>query len=155
MQISVNLQSPFSYSIYPIIIILIIVIIYTIYLIIKANKKSTKEEVPTLEKVEIKDVNAIQKKYINKLNTIEADLDANKISVRKAYQELSTVIRHFVYEVTDIKVQYYTLREIKKLNMPILYELIQEYYIPEFSKYSIGNIKESIEKTRKVIQKWN
>ena len=39
--------------------------------------------------------------------------------------------------------------------MPILYELVEEYYVPEFSEKSIGNIKLSIEKTRKVIEKWS
>ncbi len=33
--------------------------------------------------------------------------------------------------------------------MPILYELVEEYYVPEFSEKSIGNIKLSIEKNKK------
>ena len=51
--------------------------------------------------------------------------------------------------------QNYTLKEIENLNMPILYELIKEYYNPEFSKNIKGNILSSIEKTEKVIHKWN
>ena len=39
--------------------------------------------------------------------------------------------------------------------MPFLTELIQEYYAPEFAKQSIGDIKQAIEKTRKVVEKWN
>ena len=86
---------------------------------------------------------------------LESELDGGMITSRKAYQELSMTIRLFVYELTGVEVQSYTLKEIKKLNIPVLYELIKEYYDPEFSKLSKGNIKLSIDKTRGVIQRWN
>ena len=86
---------------------------------------------------------------------IESQLNTNMIHIRIAYQDISRVIRHFVYEVTNIHVQNYSLKEIKDLDMPMLYELMQEYYVPEFSKYSYGNVKDSLQKTRKVIEKWS
>lgn len=72
-----------------------------------------------------------------------------------AYQNLSKVIRNFVFEATHIKVQNYTLDDIRKLNMPILYELISEYYNPEFANISNGNFIYSIEKARGVVERWN
>ena len=51
--------------------------------------------------------------------------------------------------------QNYTLKEIKKLNMPKLYNLIKEYYIPEFANISSGNAEKSIAQAREVIRKWN
>ena len=39
--------------------------------------------------------------------------------------------------------------------MPILYELISEYYNPEFANISNGNFIYSIEKARGVVEKWN
>jgi len=57
--------------------------------------------------------------------------------------------------MTNIKVQNYTLSDIEKINIPILYELVKEYYEPEFSKSSEGNILISLEKTRKVMESWN
>ena len=77
------------------------------------------------------------------------------MDIRAGYQELSIIIRTFVNEVTGIEVQNYALKEIKKLEMPLLYELIKEYYAPEFSENSLGDIENSINKTRKVIEKWN
>ena len=53
-----------------------------------------------------------------------------------------------------IKVQYYTLEDIKKINMPILSKLVEEYYNPEFERVSKGNVLESIGKTKKVIENW-
>ena len=155
MLTSVNLQEPFSYSIYPIIILSILVIINMVYIIIiKIHKKNENKTIEIIE-TPPKNLNAIKQKYIKKINYIEQKLKEQKISVRTAYQGLSSVIRYFVYEVTNIKVQNCTLKDIEKLNFPILYELIQEYYAPEFAKMSYGNIQESLEKTRKVIEKWN
>ena len=158
MQTSVKLQDPFSYSIYPVLIILVLLVLLTVYIIIKYRRKNKipkNIEETKIKEIDEKDINKIKEKYLKKLETVEEKLNSNKISVRHAYQMLSAIIRYFVFEVTNIKVQNYTLREIEKLKMPALTELIEEYYAPEFAEYSLGNIKASIEKTRKVIEKWN
>lgn len=156
METSVKLQGLFSYSFFPILFIAIIVLAITIYLLIQSLKK--KKEVVKIEDVQIiepKNIKAIQNKYLKRLDNLSKKLELGKITIRVAYQGLSTLIRYFIFEVTDIKVQNYTLSEIEKLNMPFLTELIQEYYAPEFAKHSIGDIKQAIEKTRKVVEKWN
>lgn len=156
MQTSVNLQPPFSYSIYPIILICLCIILFTIYLLIKRNKQKKRvEDKIKVEEIKNVDINEIKRKYLEELDVIESQLNTNMIHIRIAYQDISRVIRHFVYEVTNIHVQNYSLKEIKDLDMPMLYELMQEYYVPEFSKYSYGNVKDSLQKTRKVIEKWN
>lgn len=156
MQTSVNLQPPFSYSIYPIILICLCMILFTIYLLIKRNKQKKRvEDKIKVEEIKNVDINEIKRKYLEELDVIESQLNTNMIHIRIAYQDISRVIRHFVYEVTNIHVQNYSLKEIKDLDMPMLYELMQEYYVPEFSKYSYGNVKDSLQKTRKVIEKWN
>lgn len=154
MQIDVNLKAPFSYSWIPIIILLVVLLLPFLYLLLK------KLGVFNLKKNNIlnftaKDINSIRYKYLNKLNDLEKSLNDKKITSRKAYQELSMLIRLFVYELTGLEVQSCTLKDIKKLNIPVLYELIKEYYDPEFSKISKGNIKASIEKTKEVISRWN
>ena len=154
MQIDVNLKAPFSYSWIPIVVLLIVLLLPFIYLLLK------KLGVFNLKKNNIlnftaKDINGIKYKYLNKLNDLDKSLNDKKITSRKAYQELSMLIRLFVYELTGLEVQSCTLKDIKKLNIPVLYELIKEYYDPEFSKISKGNIKASIEKTKEVISRWN
>ena len=79
----------------------------------------------------------------------------NKIELREAYQQISSEMRLFVFEMTDIKTQNYSLAEIKELNLPILYELIEEYYEPEFASKSVGDFNASITKARRVISEWN
>lgn len=157
MQTTVNLQEPFSYSLIPIVIISILIITLLVIGIIYAIRKvriQNKEEI-IVKKDNIKEISKIKEKYINKLISIEKSLTDSKISTRRAYQETSSVIRFFVYEMTGIKVQNYTLQDIKELNMKSLYELVEEYYVPEFAEKSVGDIKSSIEKTRKVIERWN
>lgn len=127
MQTSVNLQDPFSYSIYPELIILILLVLLTISIIIYRklkNRPKIEIENEEIKKLDEKDINRIKEKYLKRLDNIEEKLNSNKISVRHAYQMLSANIRYFVFEVTNIKVQNYTLREIEKLKMPILSELI-------------------------------
>ena len=152
MQINTELQPLFSYSFLPIILLLVILLLPIIFLI---YKKFLGKKKKVLNVYKSKDINMIKYNYLNKLNDLEKLLDNQEISSREAYQELSLLIREFVYELTGIEVQTCTLQEIKYLNIPILYELISEYYDPEFSKVSKGNIKLSIEKTKGVIGRWN
>ena len=151
MQVTTELRPLFSYSFIPIIFLLILIAL-TIFI----NKYLKKKEIQ--EKLIIpnpKDLLIIKRKYLAKINELLNNFHNKKITNRKAYQELSSLIRNFIYEATNIKVQNYTLKEISLLNMPILYQLVSEYYDPEFSKISKGNIIISIDKTRMVIEKWN
>ncbi len=150
MQITVKLRDMFSYSIYPIVIFFVLLIVILVFLVISLSKKNKKISSPI-----IKDQNAIKQKYLRKLEQLTILLQNKQISSRKGYQELSLCIRHFIFELTDIKVQNYSLEEIKQLNMPILYELVKGYYRPEFAQKSEGNIIEEIKKASEVIQKWN
>lgn len=156
METSVNLQNPYTYSVLPILLIAITIILITLYLLIETIKNKSKPiKIEDVKIVEPKNIKAIQSKYLKRLDNLRKKLELNKITIRVAYQGLSTLIRYFIFEVTDIKVQNYTLSEIETLNMPFLTELIQEYYAPEFAKQSIGDIKQAIDKTRKVVEKWN
>lgn len=154
MQTSVNLEPPFSYTMGYVIIVLLIILAITIWWYLNKNKKQLPLNIEVREENK-KNIKAIKIKYLKKLLALENKLDKNEIQIRKAYQNLSSIIRYFVHAVTGIKVQNCTLEDIKELNMPKLYDLIKEYYRPEFAEKSLGDIKASIEKTRKVIKKWN
>ena len=153
-EISTPLQEPFSYSIIPIVVLgFLIIILVFLYIFLKSKKK--KNTIPVIIEPNLKDRNQIKAIYLNKLNELLKKVEENSITNRFAYQELSILIREFIYEMTNIKVQNYTLSDIEKINIPILYELVKEYYEPEFSKSSEGNILISLEKTRKVMESWN
>jgi hypothetical protein len=157
MQTSVKLQEPFSYSIIPLIIAICIILAITYYLIHKKRKKEKvkEENIKIIPTKNIKNIPVIKGKYLEQIDSIEYKYNEKKINLRQAYQLISQTIRMFVFEVTDITTQNYTLKEIKKLNIPKLYELIEEYYEPEFASKSVGDLEASIQKARRVIKQWN
>ena len=153
IELKTELSNPFSYSIFPILILIIIIFLLILILFIRKKKKDAKKKIVIITPNE-KDENAIKNFYIEKINELLVNIQKNIISNREAYQSLSKLIRMFIYEMTNIKVQNYTLGDIKNINIPILYELVKEYYSPEFSRESKGDIISSIEKTRKVMEVW-
>ncbi len=159
MQISIKLQDPFTYSNIPLIITIVFVVVVTFYLVSLRNKKKNSikkdDEIKEIPDRNIKNIPVIKGKYLNQLDTIEYKYINHMIELRKAYQLVSEAIRLFVFEITDITTQNYSLSEIKNLNIPNLYELIKEYYEPEFASKTIGDFNSSINKARRIIKEWN
>ena len=149
MQIKTELNDMFSYSLFPVIILFVITVIFLLYLIIIKNNKKYNIITPNKKKL----LN-IKNNYLNNLDILLNDYSNNIISKREAYHRLSLSIRNFIYETTNIKVQYFTLEDIKSIDIPILYDLVSEYYNPEFSRKSEGNFYDSLERTRMVISRW-
>lgn len=158
MPITVELQDMFSYSIIPIIVLALVLaigIVWVILYLIKKHRKKPKDAVPVpAAPVRTESPEQIKARYLDILNNLEAKFQSGNMSNRKAYQELSKIIRSFVYEVTGIKVHHNTLGEIKRLNMPNLYAVVKECYEPEFSVDKDGYIHDTINKARTVIIEW-
>jgi hypothetical protein len=154
MPITVELQDMHSYS--PVLFIIIfciigatILAIVTYIIVRKIRNKSEDKPKRIINKAFIKH------RYMSMINDIEFKYRNKSISNRYAYEELSRIVRSFVFEVTGVKTPNYTLDEISKINMPTLYNMIDECYVPEFSVNSDGNILDSVNKARKVIEEWN
>lgn len=158
MPITVELQDMFSYSIIPIIIwalVLTIGIVWIIFHFVKKYRRKPKAAAPTpIHPVITVSPEQIKEKYLGIINDLEAKFQSGNMSNRNAYQELSRIIRNFVYEITGIKVHHNTLHEIKGLNMPNLYAVVKECYEPEFSVDKDGYIYGTINKARTVIREW-
>jgi hypothetical protein len=156
MEIDVKLQKPFSYAFWPIIAVAIIMVLLIIgFIVYKIMKKSMRKKPSVVQEYKAKDPHHTKLKYLKELNSILADLNAEILNARIAYQRTSLCIRKFTYEMTGVKVQNYTLDEIKLLQLPTLENLVNEYYVPEFSKDTAGDVIASIEKTRRAIEEWN
>ncbi len=150
MQVATELSNMFSYS-FLLIIIVILALICCVFVKLKDKSVAPQINEPDISK---KDIKEIINAYLIKIDNLVKYIQKEEISNRDAYQKLSLLVRHFVFEVTNIKVQNYSLREIEKLNMPSLYELIKEFYHPEFAVLSQGEILKSIAKTKGVIASW-
>ena len=154
MKTSVNFQGPFSYNLGLIIFLTVFLFLFVIGAIVFNYKRKKIIEKPK-ELIKPKNLDDIKKDYLNKISLLEQKLENKQISNRKAYQNLSIIIRLFVFEATKINVQKCTLQEIKQYKFPVLTELVDEYYVPEFAKEEAEGINNSIEKTRKAIEKWS
>ena len=158
MPITVELQDMFSYSVLPIVLAIVLAVMagiigITVFLLKKKAKKP--EEAMLAPVAKPVSSNQVKEKYYAIMNDLETKCRSGKVSNRKAYQELSRIVRHFVYEMTGIKVHHNTLDELKKLNMSTLCAVIEECYAPEFSMDKNGNIYDTMNKARKVIKEWH
>ena len=118
MKTSVELQDPFSYMIIWIILAVLFiaaVIFAQLYFRKVLGDRLKKPRTPKLKKVPPATLDNIKRKYLGELTYIESDLVNNRITIREAYHKLSKNIRMFVFEVTGIKVQKYTLTEIRRV----------------------------------------
>ena len=152
--ITVDLQEHFSY--FPVILFIIVGLIGTLLILfLPLIKFKRKPKVPVVKPAPPQSIAVLKNKYLKVLADIEQNHKTEKISDRQAFQALSRVVRDFVYKATGIKVQNYTLMEIHYANIPALYELISQCYIPEFAADNEGDIYLLINKARKVIAEWN
>lgn len=161
MPTSVELQKMFRYSFEPIawtilalVITTLILIAMIIWKIMKNKSEGRKNTIKSILWIK-PDMERLKQEYLARLLKIEMEFDADTSRIRPAYENMSKLIRDFAYKATGIEVMKYSLSEIKKTELVDLADLIEEYYEPEFDKISAGDVKASIENTRRVISKWN
>lgn len=149
MQDPVKLQEPFTYN--GMIIIILIFLIIGLIIALFYKKKETNNQVKL---VHYPNLLTIKNKCLQELDALEYQVNNHQLDSRKAYYELSKIIRNYIYSATNINVLALSLKEIDDYKIPYLKELMEEYYSPEFSRDIQGNINESIKKTRGVVTKW-
>lgn len=157
MQTTVELQNPAAYlPIWPVLALIFVGILIFLQIFYR-RKLSEALHGPKPAKVTPpppRNIPRIKQKYLRRLATLEKKAGERRIEPRDLYLKLSNLVRMFTFEATGIKVQHYTLNEIRALHMPALTALVQEYYEPEFARSSNPDIYASIERTRKMIRSW-
>ncbi len=160
MQTSVELQNPMSYYLFWLILAIVAVaavfflqIFFRILLRDQLKRKKDPKQ-PKVHAPKKKPLSVLKWEYLQRLDYLERGIMAGSYTKRAAYQELSMLIRTFVNDATGIKVQNYSLQEIRRVGIPGLTALVQEYYEPEFARQSMADIRASLFRTRKAIQLW-
>jgi len=160
MVTSVELQDPMSYYLFWIILAIVAVVV-AIFLqvffriLLKDQLRKKKKKKPKIRKVSKKPLPVLKWEYLQKMDYLERRVFSGSLNQRNSYVELSGLIRDFVHDVTGIKVQNYSLREIRRVGIPSLTALVQEYYEPEFARQSMADIRASMFRTRKAIELWS
>ena len=154
MQIPDKLEEPFTYSWKLVIIMLLIV--FSIIIMVLFKKFLLEKMLNKISKIyNRKKVPSLKTRYLKKLEKLLIDVERGNIEVREAYLRLSNIIRDFVEKVTGINVSAMSKKEVENKGLKPLNMLMNEYYPPEFSKYSKGDIINSIKRTMEVIKGWN
>lgn len=160
MPITVELQDMFVYSLLRLVCMFTVVVtIGILWFVVKrkknCNKEIRKEQPAPVPAAPVAGPSQIKEKYYAIINDLEMKCRRGEMPNRKAYQELSGIVRRFVYDMTGIQVHHSTLDEIRTMNMPNLYTVIEECYAPEFSPDKNGDIYNTMNKARMVIKEWN
>lgn len=159
LPISVDLEDPFSYSKSPIwititVIFVSIIILLTIYTVRKLLRSGAKKPVDYKPVFRPKPLNQAKNEYLAKIYQVQQMFCAGQMDARTAHQELSAIVRMFVYDLTGIEAQNFSLNELKARNISISH-LIEEFYAPEFALRNEKETLSSIEDARRVILSWN
>lgn len=157
MSVTVELQDMFSYSPLFLLVLVVLGIIGVLLWIRRRKGKPIEQQIENVPVQEVKPLSTdqVKGKYMTLINELEKQYGSGRMSEKEAYQELSGMIRRFVYEMTGIKVHHSTLEDIRRMNMPNVSGLIEECYAPEFSQDKNGNIYNTINKARMVIREWH
>ncbi len=160
MVTSVELQDPMSYYLFWLImVILAVVVAFFLQLFFRIRLKDRlrrkREKTPKVHPPKKKPLPVLKWEYLQRLDHLERGIHAGAYDKRTAYQELSMLIRSFVTDATGIKVQNFSLLEIRRVGIPGLTALVQEYYEPEFARQSMADIRASLFRTRKAIELWS
>lgn len=153
MQTDVKLQPDFQY---PWIWAGLIIIAFGVILFLIFHKKKVKEPPVPVVVPPTRDVYAIQMEYIMKLDQLAREYQQKSIPNRQMYFQISEIVRNFVFEMTGVSVQNYSLSEIAQLGLPMLTQLIEECYTPEFDQCEEKkDAMQTLYRTKEVIGTWN
>ena len=157
MKISVDLQEPFAYM--PVWIILGLALLAAGVITWIAVRRRLRERLRAERRQKVKKVRPealprIKARYIGMLDKTAWEYNRGSISRREAYQRMSRTIRLFVHKATGLRVQHCTLSEIRQFNIPMLTQLVAEYYEPEFARDANADANFSLQKTRRMIELW-
>lgn len=154
----VDLQPNMAYQVRWLIlglILLLLVLVWSFLIIFLTRKRTTRTiDNSVLQTVPPVDLASLQSKYLALIDQVTVRHNNREISSRQAHQELSYLIRIFVYEARGQKLQTFTLSDLKRTSYTKIAETIEKYYIPEFSKIEAGNVLESVALAKEVISTW-
>ena len=156
MQTSVTLQDSYQFMILWVILALlfILVAIFLQAFFRIRNYRSKLDKPIKIKKPESETLAQIKERGLRELDQVYDDVVNQRITIRQGYLAMSCVIRTFVKDATGVSVDKYSLSEIEKIGMPNLTNLVREYYVPEFSRDTLYDIKLSYHKTRSVMLGW-
>lgn len=82
------------------------------------------------------------------------DLSHGRADIRESYQNMSTIMRNFVSEITGKDVTSQTLSELQVSGDQRLTDLIRKWYAPEFAMKTKADFMGDAEHAKNVVKRW-
>ena len=135
--------------------ITIAIILMFLYSLLKDYKRKPKEVIEEKPVFVKPDMSKLKADYLSLLDGIEAKFNEDPTKIRPAYEGMSRVVRDFVFRATGTEVDKFALYEICETEFSDLASLVGEYYQPEFDKISEGDVRDALQKSRRLVSEWN
>ena len=97
----------------------------------------------------------IRNQTIKQIDKCKYDLAHGRADVRECYQNMSTIMRSFVTDITGKDVTTHTLSELQVSGDTRLSDLIAKWYAPEFAMKTKADFMNDAEHAKNVVKRWN
>jgi hypothetical protein len=100
-------------------------------------------------------VEYVRNQALKKIDKCVYDLSHGRADVRESYQNMSTIMRNFVTDITGKDVTTHTLSELQASGDQRLTDLIAKWYAPEFAMKTKADFMGDAEHAKNVVKRWN
>lgn len=136
-------------------VLLAIVVAWYVFVMFITRKRAQKtiKSLPQIPYIP-PDRNLLKQKYLALIDDVENKYANNEYTKRSAHQTLSLLLRFFVYEAQNHRVDVMTLSDLRKTKYLTLAKAIEGLYMPEFRRYEQGDVAVSANEAREVVRSW-
>ena len=96
----------------------------------------------------------VRNQTIKQIDKCKYDLAHGRTDIRESYQNMSTIMRTFVSEITGKDVTSHTLSELQASGDQRLTDLIAKWYAPEFAMKTKADFMGDAEHAKNVVMRW-
>lgn len=101
------------------------------------------------------DIHSLKEAYLARIDAVEADAAAGRLTSRASHQELSLLVRKFTRDVTGVDAPRMTLAELDSHPLPAAAHAVGRLYPGEFGAEPLPPLARSAETARQAVRSWN
>ncbi len=120
------------------------------------TRKRVQKTIKTLPQISYTppDINLLKQKYLALIDDVEKKYATHEYTQRSSHQALSLLLRFFVYEAQNHRVDVMTLSDLRKTKYQTLAKAIEGLYVPEFRRHEQGDVAVAANEARGVVRSW-
>lgn len=158
MQNDVDLRPAFDFSSIWLVLgcILLAIVVAWLIFVLFITRRRVQKTIKTLPKITYvaPDIRRLKQKYLALIDDVEKKYASHEYTKRASHQALSMLLRFFVYEAQNHRVDVMTLADLRKTKYQTLAKAIEGLYIPEFRRHEQGDVAAAVSSAREVVSTW-